>query len=273
MPELPEVECVRQTLSPSLMGRTIRSLRITGPEKLTRPSSKVFRQGLVGRTVTGSRRHGKLLIFELDNSGLWTIHLGMTGQVITAHKKPQTTHIHITVSFKDQGPKLYYRDIRRFGAMGYWPGQEALLAGPLKNFGQDALLISADELAARLAGRRASIKGLLLDQRILAGVGNIYADEALHIAGISPMAAPIDLTGEDLTRLHGAIQGILALALKQGGSSVRNFVDAKGRAGTFQHAHRVYQRTGQPCPTCGQSVQKTVLAGRSTHYCPGCQSQ
>ncbi len=271
MPELPEVECVRRTMAPKLKGRLIRSFSLSGPDKLARPDARTMRRGLVGRRVARVGRHGKLLILELDSGGLWTIHLGMTGQVIMADSRPKADHVHITVGFAGPGPRLYYRDMRKFGGMSYCPDREALMAGPLRNFGPDALLIGAEELAGRLAGRRAPIKSLLLDQRILAGVGNIYADEALHIAGIAPTAAPADLDHDQLLGLHRSVRETLLLALSRGGSSVRNFVDAEGRAGTFQHAHRVYRRTGQPCPVCGATIERTVLAGRSTHFCPVCQ--
>lgn len=271
MPELPEVECVRRTMAPKLEGRVIRSFSLNGPDKLARPDAGAMRRGLLGRRVEHVGRHGKLLIIKLDSGGLWTIHLGMTGQVIMADNRPKADHVHITVGFEDPGPRLYYRDMRKFGGMSYCPDRTALEQGPLRNFGPDALLIGADELAERLAGRRAPIKSLLLDQRVLAGVGNIYADESLHIAGIAPTAAPADLSRDRLLALHKAVRETLLLALSRGGSSVRNFVDAEGRAGTFQHSHRVYQRAGQPCPVCGTVIEKTVLAGRSCHFCPACQ--
>jgi formamidopyrimidine-DNA glycosylase len=271
MPELPEAECVRQTLTPKLTGRRVASVRV-GLAKIARPDPSAFGKGLKGRTVVSTGRHGKMLLIYLDDGAIWNIHLGMTGQVILAAKRPKAKHIHITVGFSDGGDRLYYRDMRQFGFMGYWPDEEALRKGPLKNFGPDALLISPQEFTSALAGRKAPLKNLLLDQRILAGVGNIYADEALHRAGLSPLAKPVDLKSAQFAELHAQIQITLKDALSKGGSSVRNFVDAEGRAGTFQHAHRVYRRGGQPCGVCGGTIQRVVLAGRSTHYCPCCQS-
>lgn len=270
MPELPEVETVRRTLAPRIEGRTISQVRI-GLPKLARPSPQVFSRGLRGNMVQRVSRHGKLMILELTGGGYWTIHLGMTGQVILAHKRPKANHIHVTISFADGGERLYYRDMRQFGGMNFCPDQAALAAGPLANFGPDAMEIGPAEFSARLAGRTAPIKGLLLDQRILAGVGNIYADEALHRAGLHPLARPRDLSPKRLANLLEHVQETMAEALARGGSSVRNFVNAEGRPGTFQHAHRVYQRTGQPCPACQTAIEKIVVAGRSTHFCPSCQ--
>ncbi len=270
MPELPEVECVRRSLAPHLVGRTIARTRVTLP-KLARPHPKTLRQGLAGRTITDTQRHGKLLILPLSGGAFWTIHLGMTGQLICSPRRPNAKHIHITISFQDHGPRLYFRDLRQFGFMAFCPDLSSLQTGSLASFGPDALKISPQELAQRLAPRRAPIKTLLLNQHILAGVGNIYADEALFRARISPLTRPIDLHPQQLLQLHQAIQQTLHEAIARGGSSVRNFVDARGRAGTFQHQHNVYRRTGQPCPRCQTPISRITLGGRSTHFCPHCQ--
>ncbi len=271
MPELPEVECVRRTLEPDVLGRRVARVRTTLP-KLARPNPRSLARGIGRRVVADTARHGKLLIMQLDNGSFWTIHLGMTGQLILAGSRPQVKHIHITVSFDDGGPRLYFRDPRQFGAMTYCADQEALQAGPLANMGPDALGMSRARFVERLGGRGGRLKSVLLDQRVLAGVGNIYADESLHMAGLHPLSRPKDLATEDLGRLHQALQKVLRAALKRGGSSVSNFVDAHGRPGTFQHAHRVYRRTGEPCPVCRQAVERIVVAGRSTHFCPTCQA-
>ncbi len=272
MPELPEVESVRRTLAPRIEGRTVSRVRIVLP-KLARPSPQELSRGIRGKKVQKISRHGKLLILELDGGGFWTIHLGMTGQVILAQKRPQADHIHVTISFADGGERLYYRDLRQFGGMNYCPDRESLAAGPLANFGPDAMEITPREFCDRLAGRTAPLKSLLLDQRILAGVGNIYADEALHRAGLHPLARPKDLSDKRLQGLLAEVKETMAEALARGGSSVKNFVDARGRAGTFQHAHRVYRRTGQPCPACEAPIEKIVVAGRGTHFCPDCQGK
>ncbi|MBI5521484.1 MAG: bifunctional DNA-formamidopyrimidine glycosylase/DNA-(apurinic or apyrimidinic site) lyase [Desulfarculus sp.] len=270
MPELPEVESVRRTLMPRIQGRRIAKVEAR-EGKLIRPSLKVFRKGLTGRQVLGSERRGKLLMLGLEGGAFLAVHLGMTGQLIMAAHRPQADHLHVVIGFEDGGESLFYRDVRRFGFLAFCPDRAALLAGPLANYGPDALGMADALFVERLAGRRTPLKSLLLDQRALAGVGNIYADEALHRAGLSPCARAADLDRADLLRLHEALQETLAESLERGGSSVRNFVDAEGRPGTFQEAHRVYRRTGQPCPACGATVEKIVLAGRSTHFCPRCQ--
>ncbi|MCB2187742.1 MAG: bifunctional DNA-formamidopyrimidine glycosylase/DNA-(apurinic or apyrimidinic site) lyase [Deltaproteobacteria bacterium] len=270
MPELPEVECVRRTLTPRILGRTIAGARVR-LAKMARPGPEALAAGLGGKTVRATSRRGKLLLVELDQEDFLAIHLGMTGQLILAASRPAVPHIHLEITFTDGGDTLFFRDVRQFGFMAYCPDQAALAAGPMANLGPDALGLEPGVLAERLAGKGGRLKNLLLDQRILAGVGNIYADECLHRAGLSPLARPRDHAPEDLCRLGACLQETLHEALAQGGSSVRNFVDAEGRPGTFQEAHRVYQRGGQPCPMCGESIHRIVLAGRSTHYCPRCQ--
>lgn len=269
MPELPEVECVRQTLEPSVIGRTISAVEIAY-EKIVEPSVPAFTGGVSGRTITGTDRHGKLLILNLDDSSILAIHLRMTGQVIVARDAPDAKHIHARLRL-DNGMSVFYRDMRKFGRLTYCPDQTALANGPLANMGSDALSMDRAEFCAAVSVKGGKLKNVILDQRVLAGVGNIYADECLHRACLSPVACPKDLDGEALKRLHEHLQETLHEALEKGGSSIRNFMDAEGRAGTFQHSHRVYRRTGQPCPVCGHKVERMVLAGRSTHYCPRCQ--
>lgn len=270
MPELPEVESVRRTLMPGILDRQVAEV-LAAPSRVLRPDLERFGRGLIGRRVTGSLRRGKLLVLTLDGGAFWAVHLGMTGQLILAPGRLEANHVHARVVFADHGPSLHYRDLRKFGYLAFYADQAELMAGLYGQMGPDALTITGQEFAARLAGRKSPLKSLLLDQRRLAGVGNIYADEALHRAGIAPQRRPADLAPADLLRLHAALRQTLDEALAQGGSSVKNFVDAKGRAGSFQEAHRVYRRTGQPCPACGTPVQRMVLGGRSTHFCPSCQ--
>eukprot|EP01022_Parablepharisma_sp_SALTPOND_P012086 TRINITY_DN15448_c0_g1_i1.p1 TRINITY_DN15448_c0_g1~~TRINITY_DN15448_c0_g1_i1.p1 ORF type:complete len:308 (+),score=88.77 TRINITY_DN15448_c0_g1_i1:111-926(+) len=270
MPELPEVESVRRTLAPDLLGRTPSSLRV-GLAKLARPTPQALSAGNRGQSKTEVDRHGKLLMLRMAGGGTWAIHLGMTGQVIIADRRPDAKHIHITVGFDDGGKRLYYRDPRQFGFMAWCPNQATLDAGPLANMGPDALGMPLEVFLERLSGKGGKLKSVLLDQRVLAGVGNIYADESLHRAGLHPLARPADLSEAQLTALHFHLQETLAEALARGGSSISNFVDAHGRPGTFQHAHRVYKRGGRPCPACGAPIERIVVAGRSTHFCPHCQ--
>lgn len=271
MPELPEVECVRRTLEPAVLGRAIVAVQINYA-KAVLPDARAFADGLGGKSITATARHGKLLILGLDQGAFLTIHLRMTGQVIVADQAPQADHIHARIDL-DDGQSLFYRDMRKFGRLNYCPDAQALQNGPLANMGPDALELEAEAFATLVGARGGKLKNVLLDQRVLAGVGNIYADESLHRAGLSPLADPRALSADDLDRLHRALRQTLLEALEQGGSSVRNFMDAHGRAGTFQHSHRVYRRTGQPCPVCGQPVERIVVAGRGTHFCPACQEK
>lgn len=272
MPELPEVESVRRTLAPGLLGRTPTSVRV-GLAKLVRPTPQALSAGIRGQSISEVERHGKLLMLRMSGHGTWAIHLGMTGQVILAAERPKVKHVHVTVGFDDHGPNLYYRDPRQFGFMAWCPDQAALEAGPLANMGPDALGIPLEVFLERLSGRGGKIKSVLLDQRVLAGVGNIYADESLHRAGLHPLARPSDLSTAQLANLHHHLQETLTEALARGGSSISNFVDAHGRPGTFQHAHRVYKRKGQACNECGCEIERIVVAGRSTHFCPQCQGK
>lgn len=270
MPELPEVECVRRTLAPHVMGRRLAGVEVS-LAKVARPSPQALSQGVAGRLVTGHRRHGKLLSLELEGGALLAVHLRMTGQLVPAAARPEAKHIHAQVRFADDGPSIWFRDVRQFGWLGYFADQAELAAGPLAGIGPDALGLPPADLARLLAPKAGRIKAALLDQRVVAGVGNIYADECLHRAGIHPEARPRDLSQAQLERLGRELNLTLAEAIARGGSSVSNFVDADGRPGTFQETHRAYKRTGQPCPACGEGICRIVVAGRSTHFCPACQ--
>jgi len=192
-----------------------------------------------------------------------TIHLGMTGSLLWNG----TPGPHTRAEFVLDGDRLLFNDLRQFGRLHAGTQPPAGLA----RLGPEALQISARELAERLAGRRGRIKALLLDQRILAGLGNIYADEALFRAGIHPCAVPARLAPERIRRLHRAIRQVLREAIAAGGSSISDYVDADGAPGNFQFAHRVYRRTGLPCRRCGAKIRRTLVSQRGTHYCPRCQ--
>ncbi|KIX15992.1 bifunctional DNA-formamidopyrimidine glycosylase/DNA-(apurinic or apyrimidinic site) lyase [Dethiosulfatarculus sandiegensis] len=269
MPELPEVECVRRTLAPVIIGKNIINI-VINLEKIVRPDPLFFQKGLLNKRIVQVDRHGKLLIVHLENSSFWAIHLGMTGQIILREKQPDLPHIHACIHFNDQSG-FFFRDVRQFGFMAYLPNKEALQKGPLKNMGPDALMISLETFTKSLAGRKAPIKSLLLDQRILAGVGNIYADESLFRAGIAPTSRAGEIPPKALAKLHRILRELLGQAIDCGGSSIRDYVDAKGEAGSFQDLHQVYGHKGAPCPICGREIKKITLGGRSTHYCRHCQ--
>ncbi len=269
MPELPEVETIRRELAPLLMGRRILHVVIRWPRLVDRPAADEFCRRLEGRTFHAVRRRGKYLIFDLDSGEHWIVHLRMTGQlhVREADVGPdQHTHALLTL---DDGRVVHYRDQRKFGRFYLVEDEDQVVGGlgpePLAETWQP------EDLAAALRGRRATIKALLLDQRVVAGLGNIYADEALFVAGIHPARAGGSLSEEEIRRLHDAIRRVLEEAIRARGSTLSTYVPPSGQRGQYQQQRRVYHRTGEPCPVCGAPVRQIRIVGRSTHFCPKCQ--
>jgi len=261
MPELPEVETILRALAPRLVGRRILDVRILAKRVVAGDPAKL-RQHLRNRRIIAVKRRAKFLLVELED-GVMSIHLGMTGSLRwNGVPGPYTRAV-----FSLSGARLLFDDLRQFGRIEVGPEPPARLA----QLGPEALEVSVQELAARLRGRRAPIKALLLDQRVVAGLGNIYADEALFRAGIHPGSSGGSLSGARVRRLHNAIRTVLSEAIAAGGSSVANYVNADGAPGKFQLSHNVYRRTGLPCPRCGARIRRIVVAQRGTHYCPRCQ--
>lgn len=259
MPELPEVEVVRRTLAPRVAGRLIERVEILSPLCAdNRPAE--LRTALEGRRILELGRRGKHLLFQLDR-GVLDIHLRMTGRLLTAGAA--AAHTRAVISF-DSG-RMLFEDARQFGRLRYLESAAELELGP------DALGISLDSFAEIVEGRRGRIKPLLLNQRAIAGIGNIYADEALRRSYIHPRARVERLSGERVARLHYAIQWALAAAIDAGGSSISDYVAPDGSRGTFQVQHRVYGRAGELCAECGTEIRRIVLNQRSTHFCPRCQ--
>jgi formamidopyrimidine-DNA glycosylase len=267
MPELPEVETIRRRLEPVLVGKTIRALTVADATVSAQPAPELRR--LAVGSVTGARRRGKYLIVDLDEAIL-VVHLRMTGQLLFA--RPETPRLpRFTIEFVD-GSFLYFYDVRRFGRL--WAlRDEAELEGFFADLGPEPLGpgFSAARLRALLEGRRAPLKAFLLDQRRLAGVGNIYADEALFRAGLHPLRPAGSVGPRGAARLRDALVETLELGIAEAGSSVDSFVDPEGAQGSFQEMLNVYQRTGEPCRRCGTPIQRVVVAGRGTHFCPRCQ--
>jgi formamidopyrimidine-DNA glycosylase len=260
VPELPEVETVVRSLEPHLPGRRIVSARFTS-RFVTPGDRKKLAARLAGRTIQGIRRRGKFILIALD-SGVLSVHLGMTGKLLLDAKTTPHTH---GVFELDQGV-LLYDDPRQFGRVE-WDAKRAASLGP------EPLEISLEEFRDRLRGRKTRIKSLLLNQRFLAGLGNIYVDESLFMAGVHPLAMASRLNAARTARLHAAIRHVLSQAIQRGGSSISDYVDAAGQRGWFQLEHRVYGREGEPCVNCGTPIKKTVVAQRGTHYCPTCQKR
>jgi formamidopyrimidine-DNA glycosylase len=262
VPELPEVETVVRTLAPRLTGRQVRGVRFLSVLAF-RGNRRRAATMLRGRQIEAVRRHGKFIVFELGGGPRMTIHLGMTGSLLWGGRPGPYTR---AVFELDEG-RLVFDDPRQFGSIEIG----AALPDRLARLGPDAFEISAEEFAARLKDRRGRIKPLLLNQRFLRGLGNIYTDEALFRARIHPLAVAARLSRARVGRLHAAIQEVLGEAIASGGSSISDYVDAEGRRGWFQMQHRVYGKEGEPCPRCGAPIRRIVVAQRGTHYCPQCQ--
>ncbi|HEY3626574.1 MAG TPA: bifunctional DNA-formamidopyrimidine glycosylase/DNA-(apurinic or apyrimidinic site) lyase [Terracidiphilus sp.] len=281
MPELPEVETVARGVHARVSGdRIVEAWFSSHREPFKNPAARQAR-GVAGRVIVAVHRTGKHIVCELGAAGAsvseaqsapaaaqWIVHLGMTGRLlVTTPDAPLAAHTHARLSLAS-GRELRFVDPRRFGRLEFrdlvrnqgfsGPGAEPLTIGPV-------------EFARLFRGRKLAIKAALLNQKLLAGVGNIYADESLFRAGIRPRKAAGRLTRADLEKLRAALSEVLEHAIRLGGSSVSDYVDADGVRGFFQLEHCVYQRTGEPCRTCGMPIRRIVVGGRSTHYCPRCQ--
>jgi formamidopyrimidine-DNA glycosylase len=261
VPELPEVETIVRSLAPKLTGRRILDAQFSSHHVVRQNFSKL-RAHVRNQTVNAVRRHGKFIVLELDR-GVLSIHLGMTGKLLL--DSPPGPYARAIFEL-DQG-LLVYDDIRHFGRIEWSPRllQRAAALGP------DALDIPLKDFLARLKKRHARVKPLLLNQRFLRGMGNIYTDEALFQARIHPRAIASSLSKPRATRLHGAMVDILTAAIQSKGSSISDYVDAAGERGSFQLQHQVYGRAGDPCPICGTAIRRIVVGQRGTHYCPKCQ--
>ncbi|WP_337996434.1 bifunctional DNA-formamidopyrimidine glycosylase/DNA-(apurinic or apyrimidinic site) lyase [Oleispirillum naphthae] len=277
MPELPEVETVRRGLLPILPGRRIAGVLVRRRD-LRRTVPLDFGPCVVGRRIEGLARRGKVLLWDLSDGGTVLIHLGMSGHVETDPQAPLGPHHHLRFTL-DDGGAVTFCDPRRFGFVDYAaPG--SLAADPLlARLGPEPLApaFSAAALAAGLSGRSGPVKTALLDQALVAGLGNIYVCEALYRAGISPAVAAGSLSAARVARLAEAIAAVLAEAVEAGGSSLRDHRRPDGTLGYFQMRFAVYDREGEPCPAHPDGanprhrIKRIVQSGRSTYYCPGCQ--
>ena len=271
MPELPEVETTRRHLEPHIVGRTVERVVIhAGAERLAiTHSPRELETELTGRQITELRRHGKYLLASLDDGRTWVIHLRMSGSlVISPASEPAHPYERARVSF-DDGTVMRFNDLRKFGT---WHLVEDLREA-MPNAGPDALSqeFSAQWLRNQLARRTIAVKSALLDQKIAAGVGNIYADEACFIARIDPRTPANDVGPRRSARLHAAVIEALQLSLDDGGTSISTYRDGLGQEGTHVMNVHVFRREGETCDRCGGTIRKIRLGGRGTHFCPGCQ--
>ncbi len=267
MPELPEVETIRGQLAPRLEGRTFAAVDILDP-RLTRPlDPREVAAELQGERVVAVERRGKYLVVRLEGGGALLVHLRMTGSFAFE----PTSHERAVVELED-GTRLVYRDVRRFGTWLVVAADELEPYITGKN-GPEPLEpgFTSTWLAGQLARRRAPLKAVLLDQRVVAGLGNIYADEALWRARLHPLRPAASLDHDEARRLHRAIRASLRLGIERQGSTLRDYARPDGAAGEMQREFRVYGREGEPCPRCRTPIAKTRAGGRGTWYCPHCQ--
>jgi formamidopyrimidine-DNA glycosylase len=271
VPELPEVETVVRDLRGPLVGRSLSTLKISR-KALRRRWSPAWKAAILGRVVRLVERRGKWILIDLDGPVL-LIHLGMTGQFVVAPAaQPPQDHTHVVFGLDDGVHELRFRDIRRFGSVSLFPGRQ-----PLEEFfaasglGPEPFDVDTTYWRACLAKTSRNLKAILLDQRVLAGVGNIYADEALFEAKLSPALLGRCLSKRDADRLRRAVGTVLQRGIAKRGSSIRNYVGGSGLMGQYQNEFRVYGRTGEPCRRCRTAIARIRLAGRATHFCPKCQ--
>jgi formamidopyrimidine-DNA glycosylase len=274
VPELPEVETIRASLAPGLTGRRLERVDILDP-RLTRPEPpEVIAAGLEGEVVADVRRRGKYLIVAFESGRHLLIHLRMTGNVL--HPAPEgrrdDPHVRAVVRL-DDGSDIAYRDVRRFGTWELVEPRELDAYFAARRLGVEPLGRSFTPAGLRrsLAGRRAPIKAALLDQRAAAGVGNIYADEALWYARVNPLTPAGELGEEEVTALRDGVRTALQLGIRRQGATLRDYRGADGSRGRMQDEFRVYGRENEPCERCGTPIAKTRVAGRGTWYCPTCQ--
>ncbi|MCX6561275.1 MAG: bifunctional DNA-formamidopyrimidine glycosylase/DNA-(apurinic or apyrimidinic site) lyase [Candidatus Aminicenantes bacterium] len=287
MPELPEVESVARSLRRRVLGLRIASVEAFPPQgkagraagtgwgggRAARAASAVPLTELAGKTIDKVGRRGKVLILECGGLAL-LFHLKMTGRFLWSRPgRPRGRHVHLVLHFRRPARELHFEDVRKFGLVRCRPLAGLAACPELCTLGPEPFDVTAGEFAARLKARRGRMKSVLLDQSFLAGIGNIYADEALFEAGVHPLAAASRLSRPRADRLGAAVRDVLARAIAAGGSSIRDYRNADGELGSFQDEHKVYGRAGEPCPRCGGPIRRAVIGGRSSHYCPRCQKK
>jgi formamidopyrimidine-DNA glycosylase len=279
VPELPEVETVRRGLEVQIVGRRITKVEVGRERTVRRTSRQALVDGLTGTTITAANRRGKYLLCPLDSGDELMVHLRMSGRLLVADAgttRPPHTHVVMHLAGEPR-QELWFIDPRTFGEMVVFdPANVAVEMPDLARLGIDPITdgLTKAQLSAILRGRRRQLKALLMDQHVVAGVGNIYCDESLHLAKLRPDRISDTLTTREIGRLHEAVLAVLTQAIEAGGSTLADtqYVDLEGQGGWFQVHHRVYDRAGQRCLTCGKAdIVHVMSAGRSTCFCPRCQ--
>ena len=274
MPELPEVETVVRDLRPLIVGRTIRSVEV-GAAALRSPWLPEWGRALTGRKVKSLGRRGKWILISLSRGGTLLVHLGMTGQ-LTVRRATEALADHTHLRFGIGGrprEELRFRDVRRFGSATYFPSSEELTSFLDARLGPEPFGLDAEYWLTALGRTKRAIKAALLDQQLVAGVGNIYADESLFAARIHPATIAADLDDRQADRLREAIARVMTDAIEKRGSSIRDYIGGSGLGGGYQDEFAVYGRTGEPCPNCGHPIDLMRISGRSTHFCRECQPE
>lgn len=271
MPELPEVETIKNELMPHIVGRELTGVTLFWNRIVRQPSVADFRSRLIGQKITGLVRHGKYLIVSLTSDDLLIIHLKMSGSLLTSRDSSEPPKYTRAIIHLDKGNSIFFRDPRKFGAM-WLVGDKNTIVGKL---GPEPLEadFTPQVLAQCLKNRTAPIKALLFDQSFVAGIGNMYADEALFAARIHPLRPGGSLSRDEIEQLHHAIQQVLWSAIGNKGASVLNYFRPGGELGTAHFQFKVAHRGNMPCPNCGTSIQRIPVRNRGTYFCPKCQPE
>ncbi len=273
MPELPEVETMALGLRKDLLGRSLERVKIFEKGVLRETSPRALR-ALSGARVVGLSRRGKFLLLHFSNGAVILFHLKMTGRLVLQDRtRRRGPWERLQLEFEGWDRKLSFVDPRKFGYLAAITDEGDAPVPLMNELGPDALQVTPVTLQEMLTESRRPVKALLLDQRVIAGLGNIYVDECLHRAGIHPASPSSEISEESIAGLHQAIREVLRCAIECGGSTVRTFQDSRGTAGTYQVHHRVYGKKGERCRSCGSAIEYTRVASRGTHYCPSCQKK
>lgn len=274
MPELPEVETVKRSLASKLIGLTIKKAIVRMPKLLKLNSLEEFTKNIQDKDILALERRGKYLLFELSSNFLLIIHLGMTGQLVYQKEKALAEkHTHVIFKLDNQG-ELHYTDIRRFGRIILTTMENKNQISGLKDLGPEPLGsdFTKEYLKNALGKKKSCLKALLLNQSLVAGLGNIYVDEALHQANLHPQKLGNNLSPEEVNKLYCAIKKVLKQGIENKGTSIKDYVDGEGKAGSNQENLWVYGRKGNSCKKCGLPIEKIKVAGRSSFFCPKCQA-
>jgi formamidopyrimidine-DNA glycosylase len=271
VPELPEVETIVRCLRRHLPGLEVEAVRLDF-RPIVRNRRISFLKDLVGRSVVGLRRRGKMILIDFSGGLSLIIHLKMTGQLLFCPVgAPRDRHTHLSLAFRGRDAELRYRDVRKFGFIRGVRTGDAGRAPELRDLGPEPLTLDLPAFLERIKGRRGRLKSLLLNQKVIAGLGNIYADEALFDSRLQPLAEVSRLGRRRRERLWSSIHRVLNEAISCKGTTIRDFRDGEGLEGLFQDRLKVYGREGEACPRCGTAIKRIRVSGRSTHFCPRCQ--